>query len=86
MNSFHLLQFNAHSLNKKYEEINHALDEKCIDICSINETWLKDDSKTDFHKDYDVFLRNRQWRNGGGVAILAKKTLCGAEVHIPSTN
>lgn len=63
-------QYNIESLNNKKPLLINFLTENDIDICLLNETWLKDTSKCRI-PNYNLINQNGQ--NGrGGVAILVK--------------
>jgi uncharacterized protein YggL (DUF469 family) len=73
----YLLHINVQGLLTKLDELNHILQEnKCIDVISINEHWLNDESITLLNriKDFvvaDSYLRHDGTRRGG-TAILVR--------------
>ena len=68
---------NTRSMNNKIDEFNELILESDIDIAAVTETWFKDDMPCDYVSipNYEVFLRSRTNKRGGGVAIYFKETL-----------
>lgn len=75
--------WNARSIRDKQHDFFDYLVYKNIDICILTETWLE--AKDKFrHPLYNIFRCDRSNRRGGGVAIVAHKSLNVR--HINSTN
>jgi len=83
--------FNANirgGFRKKIDELRDVLHQNFVDIACITETWLNqfiDDYQTHI-PGYRTFRRDRSdGRQGGGVAILARKGLTCAILNIPKS-
>lgn len=67
-----IAQFNIQSVNNKKPLLINFLNENDIDICFLNETWLKERSNFSVP---GYFITKQDGPNGhGGVAILIKNT------------
>ena len=68
---------NARSLNNKFDEFYCMVQDMEIDLVCVSETWLKDEIPQSVFSipDYTMFWKNRQAKQGGGVALYAKSYL-----------
>ena len=68
--------WNPQSLNNKISNFVQFLDDNCINLCCICETWLRTQNNTITailrEAGYRIFHFNRPEKRGGGVAILSK--------------
>ena len=69
-----LAHINIRSCRNKYVELSLFLKENDIDILNINETWLKSNFKLDI-PNYTITRKDRQRRQGGGVATLVRNDI-----------
>lgn len=72
--NINVMFWNCRSIRNKIFELIHFLNSNNVDICLLSETWLSDEN-TFYHPQYSCVRRDRVGRNGGGVAILVKKTI-----------
>jgi hypothetical protein len=82
-NKLNLLNWNANSIKNKKDELLHILNDFKIDIAFITETKLQANIKFKL-PGYQVYRKDRN-TNGGGVAIVAKKSLQHFEVQCTKT-
>ena len=87
MNGLNCLHLNIEGLKSKIYELEYLLENKNIDIASLNETFLND--LTGFvpkFKKYDIIRRDKKDRPGGGVAIIVKKDIHHETINIKGNN
>lgn len=77
-----IAQFNIQSLNNKKALLENFLYEKDIDICMLNETWLKSENTNFSVSGYNIVLQNGPGGHGG-VAILIKNSFKYSVIHTP---
>ena len=82
MNFMHL---NVRGLRSKMEELQVTLKERNIDICSLNETFLKPKIKVDIQR-YHLIRKDRFTGKGGGVAFLIKSDIKFEELELNIQN
>ncbi|XP_071485120.1 uncharacterized protein [Diadema antillarum] len=68
---------NSRSLNNKFDEFSAYVRTYDIDVTAVTETWFRSDLPDDYItlENYDVFVKSRSHRRGGGVALYAKQSL-----------
>lgn len=76
--------WNCRSIRNKIIEFNDFLSVYNVDICCLTETWLNE-SQTFYHPNYECIRKDRIGQNGGGVAILVKKTIKFSSIPCIST-
>lgn len=65
-----IVQYNIQSLNSKKELLKQFLMDQCIDICLLNETWLKDSKPAPNFPNYNLInLNSINTHNGVGILI-----------------
>ena len=71
-----VLHLNVRSILSKQRDFGKLLSHNKIDVCTINETWLKKDNKhlLKLH-DYTCVTQERKTGKGGGVGIAISKNL-----------
>ena len=71
-----VLHLNVCSILSKQSDFGKLLSHNKIDVCTINETWLKNDNKhlLKLH-DYACITQERKTGKGGGVGIAISKSL-----------
>ena len=69
------MYWNARSIQNKIIELYEFLTEKDIHIACLSETHLKPNQNIHSHPDYSILRLDRTTRNGGGVAIVIRKSL-----------
>lgn len=69
-----ILQYNIQSLQSKKSLLQNLLIEKNIDVCLLNETWLKSNSLIPHFPSYNIVYKNSQ-NSHNGVAILVSHHL-----------
>ena len=74
MNDLNLLHINIRDLRRNMEELVFKLDEKKINISSINETFLKPKHKITI-PGYKIIRKDRSTGQGGGVALIVKNDI-----------
>lgn len=82
-NKLNFLNWNANSIKNKKSEFMHILNDLKIDIAFVTETKLQDKIKFKL-PGYQIYRKDRNTR-GGGVAIIAKKSLVHFEVQCIKT-
>lgn len=73
-NNIKITSWNARSIRSKKLELFHFLEKHNVDICLISETWLNNNFSLR-NNNYYSYRYDRSTGNGGGVAILIKKTI-----------
>ncbi len=73
------LHINIRGISGKKEELIQQLNEKNISAASINETFLTNKSRINI-PGYNIIRKERQSRQGGGVAILIRKNIEYSEI------
>ena len=68
-------------LHSKIEELQITLKERNVDICSLNETFLKSKKKVDI-PGYHLVRKDRSTGKGGGVAFLVKPDIKFEELEL----
>ena len=66
-----LMHINIRGLRRNIEELIFTLEEKKIDIASINETFLNSKHKVTI-PGYKIIRKDRSTGQGGGVALIVK--------------
>lgn len=84
-NQIKIMHLNSRSLKKKVPEIQDYIATNNIDICSINETWLRSGDKIKI-PGFQILRRDRpcepgQKVNGGGVAIIIRDSIAIQEIQ-----
>lgn len=74
MDPLKLMQFNIQSINNKKWLLKTILKDNSIDLCLLNETWLKKSSPSVNITGYNYIGKNAQ-NEHGGVGILIRNTL-----------
>jgi exonuclease III len=74
-NQLRILHWNAQGVStlSKQVQLEQLLERKCVDICLLNETFLKDHHKMSM-TNFKIYRNDRE-RFGGGVAILIRNTI-----------
>ncbi|KAG5883680.1 hypothetical protein JTB14_014668 [Gonioctena quinquepunctata] len=69
--------FNVRSLLTGFDMFSDFMQEECLDICSISETWLNQSfpSRAISVPDYNLIRKDRQGKKGGGLAFYIKKSI-----------
>ena len=72
-----LLHLNIRSLNKHHSDLASLLsNSRChFDVIGCRETWLNDFSYPDLLDGYNLHIKNRPNRTGGGVCLYVKSSL-----------
>lgn len=82
--SLTLLQHNIESLKPKLALISHLLETQKVDVCILNETWLRPSDSVKI-RGYDVYRQDGE--NGrGGVAIFCKTTFKSRKIITQSSD
>lgn len=76
-------------MSKNINGLLFLLNNSNVSVLALTETWLQPAVDTssllgDWCKEYDVFRCDRNLKKGGGVAILARRTLCPREIFMES--
>ena len=71
---FNLMHINIKGLRRNIEELIFTLEEKKIDIASINKTFLKPEHKI-IIPGYKIIRKDRSSGTGGGVALIVKDNI-----------
>ena len=79
------MHLNIKGLRSKMEELQVTLKERNIDICSVNETFLKPKIKVDI-PGYHLIRKDRSTGKGGGVAFLIKSDIKFEEIELNIQN
>ncbi|XP_071498215.1 uncharacterized protein [Diadema antillarum] len=66
---------NSRSLNNKFDEFSAYVRTYDIDVTAVTETWFRSDLPDITLENYDVFVKSRSHRRGGGEALYAKQSL-----------
>nr|XP_054774602.1 uncharacterized protein LOC129282765 [Lytechinus pictus] len=68
---------NARSAVNKFDELSAIIQVHDVDLCAITETWYKHDLPLGLVSipGYSMFIKSREHRSGGGVALYAKHHL-----------
>ena len=75
-NNLKISHINARSIKNKFHKICKMINNEGIDILSINETYLTSkDTQYDLINDFNVVRCDRQYSNGGGIAVLLRKSI-----------
>ena len=83
MNFLKIMHVNTQSLKNKIYEISAIMNEEKPDILTLNETFLKDTDSIKF-RGYNMIVKNRKTKNGGGVAILVKEDIVYNKIDLGS--
>lgn len=75
---------NSRSLNNKLDEFSSYLRCHNIDVAAVTETWFRPDLPEEYVsiENYDLFVKSRSQRRGGGVCLYAKRSL--NPLHMPN--
>lgn len=74
MSNIKIVFWNCRSIRNKILEFVNFLNTHDIDICLLSETWLTQANNL-YHTNYSCIREDRIDQNGGGVAILVKKSI-----------
>ena len=74
----HLVTINTRSICNKINQFQHYLLKKSIDVCSVTETWLKEDNEYGLCEipplGFKIISKPRcDGRQGGGIALIYKE-------------
>ena len=83
MDTINILQWNIRSLTKNKPELQKTIDETNPHILCLTETLLKPQNQNLNFKGFDFIRKDRNARNGGGVAILIRKELNYKVIPLP---
>ncbi len=73
-----IIHFNSRSLYANFHNIKHYLGQfpQSFNIIAISETWINSERGMDFELEgYEMVCKNREVKNGGGVALFVDKNL-----------
>lgn len=74
---------NAHSMGNKKEELEILTQENKYDVIGITETWWDETHEWNTKlRGYNLFLRNRLNKKGGGVALYVRETYTSSEIQV----
>ena len=76
-----ILQWNARSILRNLGEFQKTVDEVKPKVICLTETWLKPNIGFSL-RDYDVFRKDRENFDEGGVAILVRRELIYIEISL----
>lgn len=83
MDILKLVQHNIQSINNKKPLLQTLLFENEIDICLLNETWLKSSQSHFYMSGYDFIFKNAE-NEHGGVAFLIKSSIKYVQLSTPN--
>ena len=90
MGSLRVLLFNARSLRNKFLEFQALVATENPHLVAISETWIKSSTR-DFEAEFEIegyqlFCKDREGKEGGGVLLYVKKDIQSIECSILSTH
>ena len=83
--NFNFMHLTIRGLRSKIEELQFTLKERNIDICSLNETFLKSKIKVNI-PGYHIVRKDYSTGKGGGVALLVKSDIKYNELDLNIQN
>ena len=85
LSTVNIITWNARGIKNKSTEFFEFLLRNNVHICLITETWLKPHINIS-HKEFFVYRKDRISRNGGGVAIVVRRTISHSLLPITNTS